>query len=137
MAWNPWRALRTLPHVDVVFRRLPKRGRGLLGIEGDVAVVWVDDRLGQIERNAVLAHELVHLERGGGAFRPGQPETWGAVVARDEAAVDNEVARRLVPPDELAAFVAARVEMGECVMAWEIAEEWTVPERVARQAKPA
>ena len=68
---------------------------------------------------------------------PGQPATWDAVVARDEAAVDDEVARRLVPPDELAPWVAARVEMGDAVMAWEIAEEWTVPERVARRASTA
>jgi len=136
MAWNPWRALRNLPQVDVVRRHL-SHGRGLLGMDAEVAVVVLDDRLGQVERNAVLAHELVHYERGGGAHYVGQPDTWDAVVARDEAAVDNEVARRLVPPDELAAWVAARVEMGECVMAWEIAEEWTVPERVARRAKPS
>lgn len=134
MAWNPWAALRELEDVALIRARLP--GRGLLTRRRHAHGIVLDDRLGQVERNAVLAHELVHHERGGGAFRPGQPDLWAAVVARDEAAVDAEVARRLVPPDELAAYVARRVDLGECVMAWEIADEFTVPERVARRTGP-
>jgi hypothetical protein len=45
----------------------------------------------------VVTHELIHLERGladGGAGHP-SPDTWAAVVAREEAKVWAETWRRL------------------------------------------
>lgn len=135
-AWNPWAALRALEEISVVFRRLPRGMRGCIGQRGVSAVIVIDDRLGQLERNAVLAHELVHYERNGGAWHAGQPPTWAAVVARDEAAVDDEVARRLIPPDELARYVDGRVDLGDAVMPWEIADEFGVPERIAARLQP-
>jgi hypothetical protein len=53
----------------------------------------------------VLAQELVHKERSGGCVVGPAPD-WRAVVARDEASVDDEVARRLVPRVQLLAFCA-------------------------------
>lgn len=57
-------------------------------------ITYARDML-QRERRTVLAHELIHLERG-------------ATVcdAREEAAVEQEAARRLIPIDELASALA-------------------------------
>lgn len=101
---------------------------------GGLAAIIIDPRLSRSERNAALAHELVHDERGGGADHPGMPASWAAVVARDEAAVDQEVARRLVPPAELARFceVMALLDIG--VTAHEVAEHFDVPPAVAGAA---
>src|SRR4051812_37862823 len=98
--WNPWRALRV-------------RARTILdwqALEGDVAltevrpdgseIIVLDPRLRRRERNAVLGHELVHLERG--LLPEGTPSS---VVQREERQVAGETARRLVPLQELALFV--------------------------------
>lgn len=45
--------------------------------------------------------------------------------------MDREVARRLVPPDELAAFLIQRGSVGEAVTTADIAELFDVPEWVA------
>ena len=63
-----------------------------------------------------------------GAWWPGMPDSWRAVVARDERQVDAEVARRLVPPDELAAWLTATEGP---VGPLEVADEWDVPIAVA------
>jgi hypothetical protein len=82
----------------------------------------------------ILAHELVHDERGGGADLPGMPSSWGDVVTRDEKTVDDEVARRLVPVDQLARFVAARCSLGEGGTAQDVADEFDVPVELAARA---
>lgn len=62
------------------------------------------------------------------------PASWLAVVVRDEAAVDREVARRLVPPAELVKFLEAMDLLGIGVTAHEVAEHFDVPEVVAAVA---
>ena len=106
---NPWRELRRRTHILFQRRSLPDGVDGWIspGGEGEKTVIFVSDRLDYAGRRAVLVHELVHDERGGGAGWVGQPVTWDAVVVRDERAVDREVARRLIPVEELAALVAA------------------------------
>lgn len=132
MAWNPWRALRSRTHI--VFRLAP------LPVETGGAVYWpragraaliIDPRLPRRERNAALAHELVHDERGGGADLGEMPPSWAPVVARDEAAVDQEVARRLVPPAELAKLCEVLDLLDIGVTAVEVADHFDVPEPVA------
>lgn len=54
-------------------------------------------------------------------------------MEREEAAVREEVARRLVPLDQLARFASERSEVGP-VMAWDVADEFDVPEHVAWEA---
>lgn len=123
--WNPWRALRELPDVTFKLTTIDPPKVGLL-VERDGHIeIHVDRRLRRRSRRAVLAHELVHLERGPVAARD---------VARDELAVDREVARRLVPPVELAVFIAARASFGEHVTVHDVAEEFDVPRWVARHA---
>lgn len=124
--WNPWAALRDRAHLTLRWARLD----GLLGhLDGDTITLHED--LDRVERNAVLCHELIHEERGGGIDHPGMPAGWSAVVAREELLVDREVAARLIPEDELVEFVRSRGSVGPVTVA-EVAEEFDVPEWVAR-----
>ena len=135
MSWNPWRALRSRTHIVFRLAVLPDAAQGAVyWPRGGRAAIIIDPRLPRAERNAALAHELVHDERGGGADHPGMPASWAPVVARDEAAVDQEVARRLVPPAELVRFceVMALLDIG--VTAHEVAEHFDVPPAVAGAA---
>jgi hypothetical protein len=90
-----------------------------------VQIVVLSPSLAAPARRAALAHELIHLERGGGIDLPGMPAAWAWEVAREEARVDDEVALRLVPrsvlssaardgdrsADELAADLDVPVEL--------------------------
>jgi hypothetical protein len=87
-------------------------------------VILLDERLTQVERNAALAHELVHLERDW----PCRAD-WA-----EEERVHDEVARRLVPLDVLHRWLVPR-ELDEAqVEAWHVAEHFHVPEPVAERA---
>lgn len=132
--WNPWRELRARTHIVFARRRLPDGLLGVHGRRGDRVAIVVDVDLDPVERNAVLAHELVHDERGGGIDAPYMPPGWDAVVAREEHLVEREVARRLVPLDELRAFVERRRELGEPVTVGDVVEEFDVPVWVAVRA---
>ena len=137
-AWNPWRALRSRTHI--VFRLAPlpaETGGAIYWPRGSRAAIIIDPALSQVARRAALAHELVHDERGGGADLEGMPGSWSAVVMRDEAAVNAEVARRLVPPAELAEFCRMMVALELPVSALDVAEEFQVPEAVAALAMRA
>jgi hypothetical protein len=135
MRWDPWAEAERRPHLRVALAALPPAlGGAVWWPRGDRAAIVVDPALAAEERTAALAHELVHDERGGGADRPGMPACWGAVVARDEAAVDAEVARRLVPGDELAAVAAERAAAGDGLSPSDVAVWFEVPLAVAARA---
>jgi hypothetical protein len=89
----------------------------------------LDVGLDRRARRCVLAHELVHAERG-----IGHGPATAATMQREEEAVRREVARRLVPPGHLVAFVAARSELGGGVSAHDVAEEFDVEPDVAAKA---
>jgi hypothetical protein len=91
-------------------------------------VIVLDLRLDRRARRCVLAHELVHAERGigHGAATP-------ATMEREEEAVRREVARRLVPPGLLASFVASAIDVGG-LTALDVAEEFDVEVDVAGKA---
>lgn len=132
--WNPWHSLRERHHLEFSLVDLPEEvGGGYYAPqpEGWVALL-IDRKLGRRERKVVVAHEVVHDERGGGCSADGMPASWDAVVKRDEATVDREVARRLVPADELRAF-AERFEP-DGVTAWQVADEFDVTDEVAMRA---
>lgn len=114
--WHPWRALRQRPDVTMEITDLPP---GVLGVTAYRSrTIFIARDLLQAERRAVLTHELIHLERG-----PCCPLHEG----RDEAAVEVETARRLVPLDALvAALLWSQNEA-------ELAEELWVDEAVVRQ----
>lgn len=82
--YHPWRELRALTHLVLHWHELAP---GVWGATDGEHRVWLDHRLGQVERRCTLAHELEHVRRG---HRGCQPE----VVER---AVHAAAARRLVP----------------------------------------
>ena len=124
-AWNPWRELRH--RAEITFARAPLPGgvNGCIVALDDGTVVLVDEGLGRRERNATLAHELVHHERG--LLPAGAPKH---VVAKEERQVEDETARRLVPADELRAVAASLLDVAEAVEAWQLAEHFDVTEAV-------
>jgi hypothetical protein len=127
MRWNPWRALRQLDHVELVFADLDgELGLWLAGPDGDRIVI--DARLDRRARRCVLAHELVHAER-----RIGFGAASAATMAREEETVRREVARRLVPAAELRAFVDARCSVAGVALE-AIADEFDVTLDVAAKA---
>lgn len=127
--WHPWRDLRGRRHVTLVFDEVAdEAGGAVYGQRGDRAAIVLSPGLGRRARSAALAHELVHDERQVLA-----PEATEAQMEREEAIVAAEVARRLVPLDELEALAMRRAEVGP-LMAWEVADHFDVPEHVAWDA---
>jgi Zn-dependent peptidase ImmA (M78 family) len=124
--WNPWAAARAVPHLEIWFADVPDGATWHR--EEDADHITIDARATRRERRALLAHELVHVERG-----IGYPAATPATMQREEAIVRREVAARLVPPDALEDLVARRSDV-EPVTALVVAEEFDVPEDVAREA---
>lgn len=137
-SWNAWAELRRREHILFDRRELPDAtGGAIYARRNGWAVVLIDRRLGRRDRHAALAHELVHDERQPLTTMHGMPETWRPLVAREEQAVDREVARRLVPLEDLAQFCDRMADLGEGVAPWHVADEFDVPEDVARRALDA
>lgn len=133
--WNPWRGLRDRDDVIVLFGELPEGLRACHQRRGRSHVLVITSDAGQVERNHLLAHELVHIERGGGCpTDPAMPEDWRHSVTREERRVEDEAVRRLVPLGELRRWVVQREQACEHVEVWLVAEEWHVPEEVAERA---
>ena len=65
--FHPWRALRALSHVVVVWFR-PHAAAPAATNGADL--VWLDPRMTQAERRCALTHELVHLEHGHRGCQP-------------------------------------------------------------------
>ena len=136
--WNPWAALRSRPHVQLRIDPVAALlGGAMLVLGPGLAVVVLDPDLDRRSRRVALAHELVHEERGGGCDAPGLPAALDAIVARDEADVVREVARRLVPPAALRHLLEQREELGLHVEPWEVAEAFDVDDPTARVALAA
>lgn len=130
MAWAPWRELDAREHITLVRDPVAKlMGGGLYAHRGDRAVIALDPDLGERDQTAVLAHELVHDER--------RLPTWGvpALLAdKEERHVEQIVAQRLVPGDELAALVDRELRLEGGVTAEDVAEAFDVPLAVASRA---
>lgn len=107
------------------------RTRGQLHEDGTLEL---DARLRQQERAAVLAHELVHDERG--LFY--DDDTPLAMIEKEESAVNATVAMRLVPWAELAELIhrAESDDWGleEAVTAKTVAVEFDTTVEVADRA---
>lgn len=56
--FDPWVELAKYPHIEVRVERL---NGSVAGLTNGTDLIWLDDRLNQVERRCVLAHELVHL----------------------------------------------------------------------------
>jgi hypothetical protein len=92
--------------------------------------ITLDTTIDQCERRAVLAHELIHDERDV-LFTDDTPM---ALMLKEEAWVEAETARRLVPIDELELLVRARVLDGGTVEWRDVAEWFDVPRDIAELA---
>lgn len=129
--WNPWRSLRSRPDIVLWFAPLGgDRGRWSRGSGGDE--ILLDPTLDRRTRNEVLAHELVHAERG-----IGFPLATEATMELEEERVWRTALDRLAPPDELRAFVERRSTAGP-VSVTDLAEEFDLsPEAAGRVVRLA
>jgi len=125
--------LRELQEVDFALVDLPAGLRAVCCERDGAVAILIDRRLAPVERLAALAHELVHLERGGSGYKPGIPPRLQALVAMEERRVDVVVADRLVPPMELLTLVDSRSDV-EPITAELVADEFGVPPHVAELA---
>lgn len=106
---HPWRLLRERDDLTLSVRDLGDDGP--LGLTGGSTIVLTTGLL-QVERRCVLLHELIHLERG----IPHSADD------REEAAIEHEVARRLVPFAELVEALRWSCEVDEVAEAC-----WVMP----------
>lgn len=114
--WNPWAALRA-SSVELWFAPLEgERGRWIRHDGGDE--ILLDQALDRRARQEVLAHELVHVERG-----VGWPHATAATMEAEEERVWRTALRRLAPPAEIRRFLARRGTVGPVTVA-DLAEEF-------------
>lgn len=87
MTYSPFQALADMPHIVLVWERL-------VGHVGEYRhhnrTIALDPRMHRRQRRAVLAHELIHAERGDDGTH-----------VKQEAHADKEAARRLVDIHQL------------------------------------
>lgn len=123
--WNPWAALRATP-IELWFAPLHgERGRWTRRAGGDE--ILLDERLDRRTRQEVLAHELVHAERG-----VGWPDATPATMEAEEERVWRIALRRLAPPAEIARFLTQRGSVGPVTVA-DLAEEFDLSPGAARR----
>lgn len=85
VTFHPWRALRDMPHVQLVWQ---SPGAGLLAAWCKArSLILMDPAQSQVERRCSLTHEIIHAERGDTDCHP---------------SVHKEAARRLIVLDDLA-----------------------------------
>lgn len=138
--YDPRSVIEARPDVVLVFDEVARlMGGGLHARRGSVGVIVIDPQLGEADRRAVLTHELVHHERGDPVVGLDAPDRLGLLRDREERAVDEEVARRLVPTDLLRALVGPSQGVGQDdldagIGPAEVAEHFDVPPAVARRA---
>ena len=127
MGWNPWRELRERAHITLGRTKLPEKLGGGLYCGGDEPVILLDTELGRRMRSSVLAHELIHDERGACGCSP----NWDYVCLKEERAVNKIVSERILPDAEVLAFVERRTELGEPTTVADLAEAFDTAEWVA------
>lgn len=88
--FDPWAELAKWPNIEVRFARLDDR---VVGLTNGRDLIWLDDRLNQVERRCVLVHELEHVWAGHSSCQP----------LKVEMAICQRAARRLITPGALAA----------------------------------
>lgn len=132
--WSHWRAASLLPDLTIRLDHLPpETGGGVLARRGDKVVIILDRRLTQIERRVMLAHELVHHERGSSS-RCHDTGYLSPHVIHEERSVERIAAQRLVPADMLEVFVDRHTSLGHGVLAHQVADEFRVTDPVAALA---
>lgn len=119
LGWDVWRALRDRDHVVFARTDLPDvLGGAVLWPHGGRAALLIDRSLTRLDRLAACAHELTHDDLPGAS----------------ESQVADEVARRLVPFDELHVMWEIAVLNDLPCEVWQVAERFDVPDHVAERA---
>lgn len=141
MRWRDgavYRDLRRREHLIFGVVRLPESvGHGVLWPYGDgTAAVMISDQADQIERKCATGEEVTHSEDEFSVVDlTDVPDLIrDAIVGRAETRVKREVARRFVPPDDLAQLIASIIDDGRPVEVWEIAAAFEVTDVVAQRA---
>lgn len=134
--WNPWRDLRSRAHITFGLVDLPDECNGGVYVRrGDGrACILIDRRTTPTQRRCILAHELIHDEDPTAMRCDVMPDDWHCVVARAECRIDDEVARRLVPIDQLAEYADAVAMNGLVASAADVAAVFNVTEHIAERA---
>lgn len=128
--WDPWAALAT---TDIELWYAPLDGaRGRWERSGGQDEIVLEAALDRRTRRAVLAHELVHAERG-----VGWPLATAATMQLEEERVWRVALDRLAPPDEVRRFAERLATVGPVTLR-DLADEFDLPvdlaARVARLA---
>lgn len=136
--WDPYKALGAHPEVelervDMSPNLYAKVGGSMYVVDDDCEAILLDRRLDRAERREGVAHEVIHKERGI-PCRKGLPTFYDPVWARQEASIEDEVARRLVPLAQLRWFVDRQVAEHASVTALDVAERFEVTEQLAARA---
>lgn len=95
--YHPWRHFRALAQWTLRQADLDDNCAG--STNWPQGTVTLDRKLSQVQRRCTIAHEIVHIERG-----PLIDDN--RLVAREESAVEREVARRLIGITELGEALA-------------------------------
>lgn len=133
--WNPWRDLRGREWIQLSFDDIAELGGGgIYARDNEGVVIVLSPRLTPEERKVVLAHELVHDERGAPVTAPDAPAAWAPIARREEFRVHRIVAGRLVPVDELRVVVDRHLELEGFITAEQVADEFGVTPAVAAEA---
>lgn len=123
--WDPWAALGA---TDIELWYAPLVGeRGRWIRHADHQEILLDERLRRRTRREVLAHELVHAERG-----VGWPQATAATMELEEERVWRVALDRLAPPAEVQAFLVRRATVGPVTVA-DLAEEFDLSLGAARR----
>lgn len=95
---DPWSEFQALTDWGLRSARLPA---DLIGVTDFPArTVTLDERLRQAERRCTIAHEVEHIRRGPVPTEP-------VLAAREEAAVEQAVARKLIGITDLGETLAS------------------------------
>jgi hypothetical protein len=114
--WNPWDALRATD-IELTIEPLDgERGRWTRTEAGDR--IALDRSLDRRSRREVLAHELVHAERG-----VGWPAASPATMESEEERVWRIALRRLAPLELVEEFLRRRATVGPVTIE-DLAEEF-------------
>ncbi len=129
-SWKVWDELARRTHIELIWGLLVGRQAQIEDVGDGRREITLDVRLRRADRRAALAHELVHDERGV-FFTDATPIE---IVRKEEAYVEAEAVRRLVPLDELDGIVRSTVLDGGVVTVEDVCAWFDVPADVARAA---
>jgi hypothetical protein len=117
--WDPWAALAQTD-IELWYASLAG-GRGRWERGADHEEIVLESSLDRRTRRAVLAHELVHAERG-----IGWPAATAATMELEEERVWRTALDRLAPPEEVRRFAERRSSVGPVTVA-DLADEFDLP----------